>query len=101
MFKGYSTIDLVWLIIGFAGQLLFAGRFLIQWLVSEYRRKSVIPEAFWYFSMSGGIVLLAYAIHKRDPVFMLGQGLGLIIYLRNIYFVRKEKALPSKAVNSS
>lgn len=96
MFNSYSKLDLIWLGVGFSGQLLFAMRFIVQWIVSEYQRKSVIPEAFWYFSLFGGIVLLGYAIHKRDPVFILGQGLGLIIYLRNIYFVRREKS--SKAI---
>lgn len=80
-----------WLGIGFLGQLLFSARFIIQWLVSEHRRQSVIPQAFWYFSLLGGSVLLAYAIHKRDPVFMLGQGIGLVVYWRNIVFIRRER----------
>ncbi|OGO90970.1 MAG: lipid A biosynthesis protein [Coxiella sp. RIFCSPHIGHO2_12_FULL_42_15] len=92
MFKAYSNLNLVWLMVGFSGQLLFSARFLVQWLVSEYRRKSVIPDVFWYFSLGGGIVLLTYAIYKQDPVFILGQGMGLIVYLRNIYFIRKAKS---------
>ena len=91
MFKQYSSLDLIWLAIGLGGQILFAMRFIIQWIMSEYRRRSVIPHAFWYFSLFGGVVLLAYALHKRDPVFIIGQALGLIIYLRNIYFIKKEQ----------
>lgn len=79
-----------WLLWGFFGQLLFSARFIIQWLVSEYRRMSVIPHLFWYFSLGGGIVLLAYACHKHDPVFILGQGLGLVVYLRNIFLIRRQ-----------
>lgn len=63
-------------------------RFLVQWLMSEYQKRSVIPIAFWYFSIGGGMTLLAYAIYKRDPVFILGQSMGIIIYCRNLYFVR-------------
>ncbi len=72
------------------GQLLFSARFVVQWLKSEKEKKSVIPTAFWYFSISGGIVLLTYALHKQDPVFILGQGLGLFIYVRNLQLIRKE-----------
>ncbi len=74
----------LWLGIGFLGQVLFSLRFLIQWLVSERQGRSVIPRAFWYFSLAGSAVLLAYAIHKKDPVFIVGQGLGLLIYIRNL-----------------
>lgn len=73
------------------GQLLFSARFVVQWLKSEKEKKSVIPTAFWYFSISGGIVLLTYALHKQDPVFILGQTLGLFIYLRNVQLIRKER----------
>ena len=72
------------------GQLLFSARFVVQWLKSEKEKKSVIPTAFWYFSISGGIVLLTYALYKQDPVFILGQALGLFIYLRNLQLIRKE-----------
>jgi lipid-A-disaccharide synthase-like uncharacterized protein len=80
-----------WLIIGFLGQFLFSMRFLVQWLQSERIKKSIIPVAFWYFSVAGGVTLLAYAIHRRDPVFIVGQGSGLLIYARNLYFIFKEK----------
>ena len=79
--------DTIWLIVGFAGQALFSGRFLVQWIASERQKKSVIPVMFWYFSILGGSTLLIYAIHKEDPVFILGQGGGLLIYARNLYFV--------------
>ena len=75
------------IIIGFAGQGLFAMRFIIQWLKSEGEGRSVIPLAFWYFSIGGGAVLLLYAIWRQDPVIMCGQGLGLFIYARNLYFI--------------
>jgi lipid-A-disaccharide synthase-like uncharacterized protein len=78
---------LVWIIIGFVGQALFSARFIVQWLASERVKRSIVPRAFWYFSLAGGVTLLAYAIHKRDPVFIAGQGLGLFVYLRNIYLI--------------
>ena len=83
--------ETIWLVIGLAGQACFTSRFLVQWLGSERQKKSVIPLAFWYFSILGGITLLSYAIYRRDPVFILGQSTGLIIYLRNLYFIHKEK----------
>jgi lipid-A-disaccharide synthase-like uncharacterized protein len=82
--------ETIWLIVGFAGQLCFTSRFLVQWLVSERQKKSIIPLAFWYFSILGGATLLAYAIYRRDPVFILGQSTGLLIYFRNLYFIRRE-----------
>lgn len=87
----YKTI---WLIIGFLGQALFSARFIIQWIASEKQRKSVVPLAFWYFSLLGGLVLLAYAIHRRDPVFVLGQAFGAVIYVRNLYFIYRERRTP-------
>ncbi len=78
----------IWISIGLIGQCLFFGRFFVQWLASEKAKKSVIPHAFWYFSILGGSVLFAYAIWRQDPVFMIGQGAGLLIYARNIYFIR-------------
>lgn len=81
--------DTIWLIVGFFGQALFSGRFLVQWLASERQKKSVIPVMFWYFSILGGSTLLIYSIHKQDPVFIAGQAGGLLIYARNLYFVLK------------
>jgi len=81
----------LWVTIGFVGQALFSARFIIQWLASERARRSIIPVAFWFFSLGGGATLLAYAIYRRDPVFIAGQGSGLIIYIRNLMLIRREK----------
>lgn len=86
-----STEELVWLGIGFTAQFMFSMRFIMQWLASEKARRSVVPEIFWYFSFSGGLMLFVYAIHRMDPVFILGQGMGLAIYARNIYFIWTQK----------
>ncbi|MFZ5508948.1 MAG: lipid-A-disaccharide synthase N-terminal domain-containing protein [Pseudomonadota bacterium] len=83
--------DKFWLIVGFLGQALFSARFILQWLKSERLKRSVIPVAFWYLSIAGGGVLLAYAIHRTDPVFIVGQAAGLFIYLRNLYFIMREQ----------
>jgi len=83
--------ETIWLAVGFIGQGLFSARFLVQWLQSEREKKSVFPIAFWYFSIAGGITLLAYAIYRKDPVFIVGQLTGLFIYLRNLYFVIYER----------
>ncbi|HHH44840.1 MAG TPA: lipid A biosynthesis protein [Gammaproteobacteria bacterium] len=80
-----------WLVIGFAGQALFSARFLVQWVYSERRKRSLIPIAFWYFSLAGGATLFTYALHIGDPVFILGQSLGVLIYTRNLYFIHKER----------
>ncbi len=85
-----DTMNL-WIGIGFFGQLLFSARFIVQWLVSEKRRKSVTPVAFWYFSLAGGVVLLAYAIHRQDKVFIVGQAAGLIVYVRNLILIRRPR----------
>ena len=85
------TSHTLWLIVGFTGQALFGMRFVLQWLYSERQKRSVIPPAFWYFSLLGGSTLLCYAIHQKDPVFILGQGMGLFIYLRNLYFLRRAR----------
>ncbi len=82
----------LWTFIGLFGQFLFMMRFVMQWIASERVKQSIVPEVFWYFSLGGGIILFAYAIHQQDLVFMLGQGLGLFIYLRNIYFIRRRGA---------
>ena len=77
----------IWLAVGFFGQAMFSLRFLVQWIHSERQRRSIIPIAFWYFSVAGGAFLLAYALYRQDPVFILGQGAGLLIYGRNLYFI--------------
>lgn len=81
----------IWLVIGFIGQSIFASRFLIQWIVSERAAKSIIPNIFWWISILGSIILLSYAIHKEDPVFIVGQSCGFLIYSRNLYLIYKNK----------
>lgn len=87
------TIDswTFWLVLGLLGQACFFARFLFQWLASERRGESVIPESFWWFSLLGCVLLLAYAIHKQDIVFILGQSFGSVVYLRNLHFIRRKK----------
>ena len=75
------------ILIGYVAQILFAMRFVVQWIASERARKSVIPVAFWFFSIGGGVLLLVYALYRRDPVFIAGQALGLLVYIRNLYFI--------------
>jgi lipid-A-disaccharide synthase-like uncharacterized protein len=90
------TTDQIWLGVGFLGQAFFSARFLIQWIASERQRRSVVPRAFWYFSLGGGMTLLLYALWRRDPVFILGQSAGLFVYARNLYFVlRDPERVPS------
>ncbi len=84
-------MEKLWIGIGLVGQLLFFGRFLVQWIASERAKRSVVPLAFWYFSILGGSVLLVYAIYRKDPVFILGQAGGLVIYLRNLVLIRRER----------
>jgi lipid-A-disaccharide synthase-like uncharacterized protein len=84
--------ETTWLCIGFLGQTLFFMRFFVQWLATERERRSVIPISFWYFSLSGGIVLLAYALWRADPIFIIGQATGLFIYCRNLYFASGRRA---------
>ena len=85
------AIDTVWLVVGFLGQALFAMRFIYQWIYSEKVGRSVIPIPFWYFSIGGGLVLLAYAIHRADPVFITGQAFGVLIYGRNLHLIHRER----------
>ena len=85
------TAQTVWIGIGFLGQALFSARFIIQWLASERLRQSVVPLAFWWFSLAGGATLLSYALWRGDPVFVLGQGLGLVVYLRNLMLIRQHR----------
>ncbi len=88
-----SLTEVIWLAVGFAAQLMFAMRFIVQWFYTERARRSVMPDSFWYFSLAGGIMLLVYAIYRLDPVFILGQALGLIVYSRNLYFIWHHKRL--------
>lgn len=81
------TIAQIWVAIGFLGQAMFSARFIVQWIYSEKVRRSVIPIAFWYFSIAGGLILLSYALWREDPVFIAGQAFGVLIYARNLYFI--------------
>ncbi|HYG86616.1 MAG TPA: lipid-A-disaccharide synthase N-terminal domain-containing protein [Azospirillum sp.] len=90
-YAGTSSTEMIWIAVGLFAQALFMMRFVVQWIASERIRRSIVPEAFWYFSIGGGLLLLAYSIYRVDPVYMLGQALGLIIYIRNIYFVWTHK----------
>src|SRR5947199_9321222 len=76
-----------WVILGFVAQGFFTIRFVVQWIASERARKSVIPVAFWFFSIGGGVLLLIYALYRKDPVFIARQALGLLVYIRNLYFI--------------
>lgn len=84
------TVEHLWMAVGLLGQAFFFSRFLVQWLASEKAGQSVFPMAFWYLSLSGGFLLLLYAIYRRDPVFILGQTTGTFIYLRNIHLRRAD-----------
>ncbi|WAP70740.1 lipid-A-disaccharide synthase N-terminal domain-containing protein [Jiella pelagia] len=85
-----EQLDL-WIILGFFAQAMFTARFLVQWIASERARRSVVPVAFWTFSLAGGALLLIYALHRRDPVFIIGQAAGLLIYTRNIMLIAGER----------
>ncbi len=91
-FLGTETMtEFIWVLVGLGGQILFMMRFMIQWIASEKARKSVIPISFWWFSIGGAAVLLAYVIYRADPVFILGQSLGFFIYSRNLWFIYLER----------
>jgi len=83
--------ETLWLVVGFTGQLVFTGRFALQWLYSEYKKRSLIPVGFWYLSLVGSALLLAYAIYRQDPVFIIGQSFGFIVYLRNLQLIARSK----------
>lgn len=82
----------LWLGIGFLGQAIFSARFIVQWIASEKEKRSIIPVAFWYLSLLGGLTLLVYSIYKQDPVFILGQSAGMFIYSRNLFLIHRERA---------
>ena len=84
------STEQMWIGIGLFGQILFGSRMLIQWIVSEREGRSIVPTVFWYISIAGGMVLLSYAIYRADPLFILGQAAGSLVYVRNIYFIHRE-----------
>jgi lipid-A-disaccharide synthase-like uncharacterized protein len=89
-----SWFEFWWVMIGLGGQLLFTARFLVQWLASEKAGKSVVPISFWYLSIFGGAVLFFYAVYRKDPVFILGQSMGLFIYVRNLMLIYADRNNP-------
>ena len=92
------STETIWLIVGFGGQGLFFGRWLVQWFHSEREQESTIPLAFWYLSLIGGLITFVYAIYRKDPVFIAGQGFGTLVYLRNLMLIyRNKSALDAKA----
>jgi len=95
-FAHLSQVEALWLGIGFFGQGLFFSRWILQWIISEREAKSSIPIAFWYMSLAGGLIVLSYAIHRKDPVFIVGQSLGAFVYFRNLVLIhRSRKQAPS------
>ena len=95
------SVEKAWLLLGLVAQCLFAMRFIVQWLASERAKRSIVPEAFWYFSVVGGLLLFAYALYRADPVFILGQGLGVFIYLRNIQLIWGGKNVAGRAAGAT
>lgn len=80
-----------WVVLGLIGQAMFFARFALQWISSERARRSVVPVTFWYFSLAGGLLVLVYGLHRADLVLILGQGTGLVVYLRNLALIRRER----------
>jgi lipid-A-disaccharide synthase-like uncharacterized protein len=87
-----TGVETVWLTVGFLGQGLFFTRWIVQWFRSERERESTIPLSFWYLSLIGGLITLAYAIYRKDPVFIAGQSVGAVVYLRNLILIHRNKA---------
>ena len=90
------TTTTLWIGTGFLGQMLFTSRFLVQWITSERRGESVVPVAFWWFSLAGGVTLLGYAVWRQDPVFILGQAAGLVVYARNLSLIRAKRRMAAR-----
>lgn len=92
-----SWFEFWWVAFGIGGQLMFSARFIVQWIASEKAGRSLIPVAFWYFSIAGGVILFAYAVYRADPVFIMGQSIGLFIYIRNLWLISSERKRNSLA----
>lgn len=97
--RSYTLEEIIWLGVGLFGQAMFSMRFIIQWIVSEKKRDSVVPIAFWYFSLAGATIVLTYGIYKVEPVLIVGQSTGFVIYLRNLYFIHKRKHADLEVAN--
>lgn len=91
LFNVPTNTGVIWVLIGFVGQIFFTGRMIVQWIVSEKAKKSIVPRTFWVMSLVGSIMLLSYAFYRRDPVFILGQSFGSIVYIRNLILFAREK----------
>lgn len=91
------SLETIWLGIGFFGQALFFGRWVVQWIASEKNAESQVPISFWYMSLIGGLITLAYAIYRQDPVFIAGQGVGSVVYIRNLMLIRRASEAKSPA----
>jgi lipid-A-disaccharide synthase-like uncharacterized protein len=89
-----------WVLLGLVAQAMFTMRFVVQWIASERQGRSVIPIAFWFFSIGGGVLLLGYALYRKDIVFILGQGFGVFVYVRNLYLVLKERDTQSEQIKA-
>ena len=90
-FANLTMVESIWLCIGFFGQGLFFSRWVVQWIASERKAESQIPLAFWYMSLAGGLIVLSYAIYRQDPVFIIGQGTGTFVYLRNLMLIHRHR----------
>ena len=95
------TLDQAWLAFGLLGQVIFGARLIVQWIASEKKRQSHIPIVFWYLSIVGGIITTAYAIHKRDIVFIIGQGAGLVVYIRNLMLIYRAQRRTTSAASQA
>lgn len=93
-----SMTEFLWVCLGFGAQLMFSARFLVQWIASERARSSIMPVAFWWLSICGGLTLLTYAIYRKDPVFIMGQSMGVFIYTRNLWLIYRTKKLQDKVL---
>ncbi|MEX3016052.1 lipid-A-disaccharide synthase N-terminal domain-containing protein [Gymnodinialimonas hymeniacidonis] len=92
-----NWLEFWWVTLGFVAQAIFASRFIVQWIASERAGRSYVPIAFWYLSISGGLLMLAYAIYRADPVFILGQSTGVIVYARNLMLIRRSQKADAAA----
>jgi lipid-A-disaccharide synthase-like uncharacterized protein len=101
MFNVDSSTELAWVALGLLAQVCFGMRFIIQWISSENAKRSVIPLSFWYFSLVGGTMMLAYAIYRWDPVFILGQGMGLAVYVRNLVLIHRQSGVATAQSDNS
>jgi len=94
--------DPFWATTALVGQTIFGGRFILQWIVSEYKKKSHVPTAFWFMSLAGSLILLSYSFHIRNPIFILGFSLNTLIYLRNLHLIyRSDKRDPAVLINKT